>query len=59
MRMPEKLKPAMFAPCALLAVGGIGGWFAGLFIGKRRSSSAIERKNELYQPLLEYKSRCC
>lgn len=47
MRMPEKIRPVMFAPCALLAVGGIGGWFAGPFIGKR-SSSAIERKNELY-----------
>lgn len=37
----------------LLIVGGIGGWFAGLFKGKKESSSAIERKNELYQPLLD------
>lgn len=37
----------------LLAVGGVGGWFSGLFKGKKESSSAIERKNEIYQPLLD------
>lgn len=37
----------------LLAVGGVGGWFSGLFKGKKESSSAVERKNEIYQPLLD------
>lgn len=37
----------------LLAIGGVGGWFSGLFRGKKVSSSAIERKNEIYQPLLD------
>ena len=37
----------------LLAIGGVGGWFSGLFKGKKESSAAIERKNELYQPLLD------
>lgn len=37
----------------LLVIGGIGGWFSGLFKGKKESSTAIERKNELYQPLLD------
>lgn len=26
----------------LLAIGGVGGWFTGLFRGKKESSSAIE-----------------
>lgn len=37
----------------LLAIGGVGGWFSGLFKGKKESSSAIERKNEIYLPLLD------
>lgn len=37
----------------LLAIGGVGGWFSGLFRGKKESSAAIERKNEIYQPLLD------
>lgn len=37
----------------LLAVGGISGWFVGLFKGKKESSRAIERKNEIYQPLID------
>ncbi len=37
----------------LLAIGGIGGWFSGLFKGKKESSTAIERKNEFYQPLID------
>lgn len=36
----------------LLVIGGVGGWFIGLFKRKKESSAAIERKNELYQPLL-------
>ena len=36
----------------LLAIGGIGGWFAGVIKGKKESSTAIERKNEIYQPLI-------
>lgn len=37
----------------LLIIGGIGGWFIGLFKGKKESVAAIERKNEIYQPLLD------
>lgn len=37
----------------LLAIGGLGGWFSGLFKGKKESSAAIERKNEIYQPLID------
>ena len=29
----------------LIAVGGVAGWFGGLFKGKKESSRAIERKN--------------
>lgn len=36
----------------LLAIGGVGGWFAGIIKGKKESSTAIERKNEIYQPLM-------
>lgn len=36
----------------LLAIGGIGGWFTGIIKGKKESSTAIERKNEIYQPLI-------
>ena len=36
-----------------LVVGGFIGWFSGLFKGKKESSRAIERKNEIYQPLLD------
>ncbi|MDD2972761.1 MAG: hypothetical protein PHE02_11600 [Lachnospiraceae bacterium] len=39
--------------CILLAIGGVGGWFAGLFKGKKESSAEVERKDELYQPLLD------
>lgn len=37
----------------LLGVGSVVGWFAGLIKGKKESSSAIERKNNIYQPLLD------
>ena len=36
----------------LLAIGGVGGWFAGIIKGKKESLNAIERKNEIYQPLI-------
>lgn len=36
----------------LLIIGGVGGWFAGVVKGKKESSTAIERKNEIYQPLI-------
>ena len=36
----------------LLVIGGVGGWFAGVIKGKKESSTAIERKNEIYQPLI-------
>lgn len=42
----------VIAGTILLVVGSVGGWFAGLFKGKKESSSAIERKNNIYQPLL-------
>lgn len=35
----------------LFAIGSLGGWFAGLFKGKKESSSAIRRK-------MMYISRC-
>lgn len=37
----------------LLVIGGIGGWFSGHFKGKKESSSAIKRKDEIYQPLID------
>ncbi len=37
----------------LLAIGGLGGWFCGNFKEKKESSAAIERKNEIYQPLID------
>ena len=37
----------------LIVVGGIAGWFGGLFKGKKESSRAIERKNEIDQPLID------
>lgn len=37
----------------LIAVGGVAGWFGGLFKGKKESSRAIERKNKIYQPLID------
>ena len=43
----------VIAGIILLIIGGIGGWFAGLFKGKKESSSAIERKDKIYQPLLD------
>lgn len=36
----------------LLIIGSVGGWFAGVIKGKKESSTAIERKNEIYQPLI-------
>ena len=36
----------------LLVIVGAGGWFAGVIKGKKESSTAIERKNEIYQPLI-------
>lgn len=32
----------------LLAIGGIGGWFGGVIKGKKQSSMAVERKNQIY-----------
>lgn len=37
----------------LIIIGGILGWFGGLFKGKKISSKAVERKSEVYQPLLD------
>ena len=34
-------------------IGSVSGWFFGLFKGKKESSRAIERKNEIYQPLID------
>ena len=34
-------------------IGGIGGWFGGVIKGKKQSSMAVERKNQIYQPLLD------
>ena len=31
----------------------IGGWFGGVIKGKKQSSMAIERKNQIYQQLLD------
>ena len=35
------------------AVVGFSSWFAGLFKGRKESSKAVERKNEVYQPLID------
>lgn len=43
----------VIAGIILLGAGSAGGWFAGLLKGKKESSSAIERKNDIYQPLLD------
>lgn len=43
----------VIAGTILLVVGSVGGWFAGLLKGKKESSSAIERKNDIYQPLID------
>ena len=43
----------VIAGSILLAIGGVSGWFGGLFKAKKASSLAVERKNELYQPLLD------
>lgn len=43
----------VLAGVILLVIGSIGGWFAGLFKGKKETSSAIERKDNIYQPLLD------
>lgn len=37
----------------LLAVGALGGGVVGIAKGKKKSSLAIERKNTIYQPLLD------
>ncbi|MEA5083610.1 MAG: hypothetical protein VB018_05585 [Lachnospiraceae bacterium] len=37
----------------LLVFGGIGGWIAGISKGKKKSELAIERKNEIYQPIID------
>ena len=37
----------------VLLIGAVGGGFFGYFRGKKKSALAIERKNELYQPLLD------
>ena len=37
----------------MLAIGGISGWFGGVIKGKKQSSMAVERKNQIYQPLLD------
>ena len=36
----------------LLAIGGIGGWFGGVIKGKKQSSMAVERKNQIYSHYL-------
>lgn len=36
----------------LLGIGSAGGWFTGLLKGKKESSDAIKRKNDIYQPLI-------
>lgn len=37
----------------VLIIGVVGGGFFGYFRGKKKSSSGIERKNTIYQPLLD------
>lgn len=49
----EQILKEVISGSILLAIGGIGGWFSGLFRGKKKSSVAIQRKNEIYQPLLD------
>jgi hypothetical protein len=42
-----------FSGVAVLFFGALMGWITGYFQGKKKSSLGIERKNEIYQPLLE------
>lgn len=52
MAWKEILKEA--APELLVTVTvGFASWFAGLFKGRKESSRAVERKNEIYQPLID------
>lgn len=43
----------VFSGSIVLGLGGIGGWLVGIAKGKKKSSLAIERKNTIYQPLLD------
>jgi len=43
----------VFSGSILLGLGSICGWLAGIAKGKKKSSLAIERKDTLYQPLLD------
>lgn len=52
MAWKEILKEA--APDIVVAsIVGFFGWLAGLFKGRKESSRAVERKNEVYQPLID------
>lgn len=38
---------------AVLAIGGVGGWFTRIFLKEKKDSTKVsERKNEIYQPLI-------
>ncbi|WP_210367872.1 hypothetical protein [Bacillus sp. REN3] len=42
-----------FSGVAVLIFGALIGWITGFLQGKKKSSLGIERKNEIYQPLLD------
>lgn len=44
----------IFSGTALLAIGGIGGWFSRVFFKEKKDASKVlERKNKVYQPLID------
>ncbi len=49
----DKIVGEIISKVILTVFGGILGWLGGCFKTKKASSRAIERKNEIYQPLIE------
>jgi len=45
--------PDVLSGSAVLIIGAVGGGFFGFFRGKKKSALEIERKNMIYQPLLD------
>ena len=48
----DKIVGEIISKVILTVFGGILGWLGGCFKTKKASSRAIERKNEIYQPLM-------
>lgn len=48
----DKIVGEIISKVILTVFGDILGWLGGCFKTKKASSRAIERKNEIYQPLM-------